>query len=180
MDGKPVTYASIDAYILEFPPEVQEILQTLRTAIQKAAPEAKEKISYQMPIERRWRCCAQGIQRHGQRRGDYRYLGHELRCSIFHPGRRARSCRPCFPEDESPARKQVWLKDSRRLREEVLPRISDACYEDDMRYNAVVATHNELMAKFHALPVCVIEFEGGYFLIFCSHRLDTTAMRTLS
>ncbi|MBP1995744.1 iron chaperone [Paenibacillus eucommiae] len=49
MDGKPVTYASIDAYILEFPPEVQEILQTLRTAIQKAAPEAKEKISYQMP-----------------------------------------------------------------------------------------------------------------------------------
>ena len=77
-------------------------------------------------------------------------------------------------------KQEMYLKDSRRLREEVLPRIGDDCYEDDMRYNAVVATHNELMAKFHALPVCVIEFERGYFLIFCSHRLDTTAMRTLS
>jgi hypothetical protein len=35
----------------------------------------------------------------------------------------------------------------------VLPRIG---YEDDMRHNAVVATHNELMDKFRALLVCVI------------------------
>ena len=77
-------------------------------------------------------------------------------------------------------KQEMYLKDSRRLREEVLPRIGNNCYEDDMRYNAVVATHNELMDKFHALPVCVIEFERGYLLMFCSRRLHTTAMRTLS
>jgi uncharacterized protein YdhG (YjbR/CyaY superfamily) len=41
--------ATIDEYILQFPPEVRKILKKLRTVIKKAAPEAEEKISYQMP-----------------------------------------------------------------------------------------------------------------------------------
>ncbi|BBI35493.1 iron chaperone [Cohnella abietis] len=40
---------SIDEYISQFPPEVQELLQTLRKVIQESAPDAQEKISYQMP-----------------------------------------------------------------------------------------------------------------------------------
>lgn len=39
----------IDEYIAAFPPEIQERLEKLRTTIQKAAPEAQETISYQMP-----------------------------------------------------------------------------------------------------------------------------------
>ena len=41
--------ASIDQYIQGFPEAVQAILQELRSAISLAAPEAIEKISYQMP-----------------------------------------------------------------------------------------------------------------------------------
>lgn len=44
-----ITYSSIDEYISTCAPEVQETLQTLRKVIQEAAPDAKEKISYQMP-----------------------------------------------------------------------------------------------------------------------------------
>lgn len=40
---------SIDEYIGKFKPEVQVILNDLRKAIHESAPEAKEKISYQMP-----------------------------------------------------------------------------------------------------------------------------------
>ena len=39
----------IDEYIAGFPPEVQVILEELRATIKKAAPEAQETISYQMP-----------------------------------------------------------------------------------------------------------------------------------
>lgn len=39
----------IDAYIAQFPSEVQEKLRTLRRIIKEAAPEAEEKISYRMP-----------------------------------------------------------------------------------------------------------------------------------
>jgi uncharacterized protein YdhG (YjbR/CyaY superfamily) len=49
MEGNKNTYESIDEYILLFPPEIQEILKTLRKVIKDAAPDAKEKISYQMP-----------------------------------------------------------------------------------------------------------------------------------
>jgi uncharacterized protein YdhG (YjbR/CyaY superfamily) len=38
-----------DEYIGRFPQEVQEILQELRQTIKQAAPQAKEKISYQLP-----------------------------------------------------------------------------------------------------------------------------------
>jgi len=40
---------AVDRYISTFPAEVQEKLQQLRQAIKKAAPEAEEVISYNMP-----------------------------------------------------------------------------------------------------------------------------------
>lgn len=40
---------NIDQYIAEFPKEIQKILSEVRTIIQKAAPEATEKMSYAMP-----------------------------------------------------------------------------------------------------------------------------------
>lgn len=49
MSEKRATPASIDAYIAGFPTEIQTILQAIRETIRKAAPEAKEKISYQIP-----------------------------------------------------------------------------------------------------------------------------------
>lgn len=49
MKENETSFESIDEYISKFPPEVQEILQTLRRVIRESAPEATEKISYQMP-----------------------------------------------------------------------------------------------------------------------------------
>jgi uncharacterized protein YdhG (YjbR/CyaY superfamily) len=40
---------TIDEYIAGFPPEVQVILEKIRATIKKAAPDAQETISYQMP-----------------------------------------------------------------------------------------------------------------------------------
>jgi uncharacterized protein YdhG (YjbR/CyaY superfamily) len=40
---------TIDEYIAGFPPEVQERLKAIRQVIHEAAPQATEKISYQMP-----------------------------------------------------------------------------------------------------------------------------------
>ncbi|MFH1197876.1 MAG: DUF1801 domain-containing protein [bacterium] len=40
---------SIDEYIIMFPKEIQTKLESLRQTIRKAAPEAEEAISYQMP-----------------------------------------------------------------------------------------------------------------------------------
>jgi uncharacterized protein YdhG (YjbR/CyaY superfamily) len=39
----------IDEYIANFPPDVQEILQRVRTTIREAAPDAEETINYQIP-----------------------------------------------------------------------------------------------------------------------------------
>ncbi len=44
--NKPKT---IDEYISAFPPDVQAILQRIRRTVQRAAPGARETISYQMP-----------------------------------------------------------------------------------------------------------------------------------
>lgn len=44
-----ITYQTIDEYILLFSPNVQEILRNIRKVIQEEAPDATEKISYQMP-----------------------------------------------------------------------------------------------------------------------------------
>ncbi|MFD0619751.1 iron chaperone [Paenibacillus sp. GCM10027629] len=49
MDGNKTTYESIDHYISTFPLDIQEILESIRQVIREAAPEAAEKISYQMP-----------------------------------------------------------------------------------------------------------------------------------
>ena len=49
MEENKVTPQSIDEYILQFPPEIQEILQMLRKVIKESAPDAKEKISWRMP-----------------------------------------------------------------------------------------------------------------------------------
>ena len=40
---------NIDAYIAEFPDEVQQILKKIRMTIRKAAPQAQETISYKIP-----------------------------------------------------------------------------------------------------------------------------------
>lgn len=46
---KTATLQTIDDYIAGFPGEVQAVLQQVRTTVHEAAPEATEKISYQMP-----------------------------------------------------------------------------------------------------------------------------------
>lgn len=45
-------FSSIDEYIGTFPPEIRTLLEELRQAIQRAAPDAEETISYQMPAFR--------------------------------------------------------------------------------------------------------------------------------
>lgn len=46
---KNSTINSIDEYIAQFPEDIQAILQQIRSVIKDAAPDATEKISYQMP-----------------------------------------------------------------------------------------------------------------------------------
>jgi len=49
MESNKVGFVSIDEYIATFPKEIQKVLEELRATIKAAAPEAEEKISYQMP-----------------------------------------------------------------------------------------------------------------------------------
>jgi uncharacterized protein YdhG (YjbR/CyaY superfamily) len=49
MESDSTHYSTIDEYIATFPPETQRLLQEIRATIQSAAPDAVEKISYQMP-----------------------------------------------------------------------------------------------------------------------------------
>lgn len=49
MKSNKAGFSSIDEYIATFPEEIQIILEELRATIKAAAPDAKEKISYQMP-----------------------------------------------------------------------------------------------------------------------------------
>jgi uncharacterized protein YdhG (YjbR/CyaY superfamily) len=44
-----MTHKDIDDYIASFSPEIQTILKKIRAIIRKAAPDAKEKISYRIP-----------------------------------------------------------------------------------------------------------------------------------
>jgi uncharacterized protein YdhG (YjbR/CyaY superfamily) len=46
---KPRKPSDIEGYIAQFPADVQAILKKVRAVIRKAAPQAKETISYQMP-----------------------------------------------------------------------------------------------------------------------------------
>jgi len=49
MEDGGAAYKDIDEYIKSFPPEVRKLLQEMRAVIRAAAPDAVEKISYQMP-----------------------------------------------------------------------------------------------------------------------------------
>src|SRR5688572_26806194 len=49
MKSKKASFNSIDEYMATFPEGVQKIMKQLRKTINAAAPEAEEKISYQMP-----------------------------------------------------------------------------------------------------------------------------------
>lgn len=49
MEKNKTAPATIDAYIEQYPQDVQQILQKIRAVIQEAAPQAEEKISYGMP-----------------------------------------------------------------------------------------------------------------------------------
>ncbi len=49
MRTNQTTPKNIDEYIAGFPNDVQEILEKIRMTIRKAAPDAEEKISYQIP-----------------------------------------------------------------------------------------------------------------------------------
>jgi len=49
MEKQKAGFTSIDEYIASFPADVQERLRQMRAVIREAAPEAQEKISYQMP-----------------------------------------------------------------------------------------------------------------------------------
>lgn len=49
MERNRAGFNSIDEYIATFPADIQKILQEIRATIKAAAPEAEEKISYQMP-----------------------------------------------------------------------------------------------------------------------------------
>lgn len=49
MEGKAASPATIDEYIALFPQDVQVILNRIRAIIREEAPQAQEKISYQMP-----------------------------------------------------------------------------------------------------------------------------------
>jgi uncharacterized protein YdhG (YjbR/CyaY superfamily) len=49
MQSNKVSIGSINEYIATFPEEVQKKLEDIRATIKNAAPEAQEKISYQIP-----------------------------------------------------------------------------------------------------------------------------------
>ncbi len=49
MQSNKTGFTSTDEYIATFPREIQKILEELRATIKGAAPDAEEKISYQMP-----------------------------------------------------------------------------------------------------------------------------------
>jgi Uncharacterized conserved protein len=49
MEANKTQYGTIDEYISQFPPEIQEKLEAVRKVLKESAPEAEERISYQMP-----------------------------------------------------------------------------------------------------------------------------------
>ena len=49
---KAVTAGSMDEYIAGFPKDIQKMLETVRTTIQNAAPDAEEAIKYNIPTFR--------------------------------------------------------------------------------------------------------------------------------
>lgn len=52
MHTNPRAPQTIDEYIADFPPDIQAILEEIRSTIKQVAPAAEEAISYQMPTFR--------------------------------------------------------------------------------------------------------------------------------
>lgn len=50
MKARKRQFETIDEYIKTFPEDVQSILEKMRQTIRRAAPEAEEAISYQIPV----------------------------------------------------------------------------------------------------------------------------------
>ena len=44
-----IKYNNVDAYIADFPEDIQKLLEQVRATIRKSAPEAEETISYAIP-----------------------------------------------------------------------------------------------------------------------------------
>ena len=49
MEEKTVKPSTVDEYIAQFPEDIRKILEAIRSVIKESAPDAEEKISYQMP-----------------------------------------------------------------------------------------------------------------------------------
>ena len=49
MKTDQTTSKNIDDYIIDFPPDVQVVLEKIRATIRKAAPDAEEAIKYRLP-----------------------------------------------------------------------------------------------------------------------------------
>ena len=49
METSPTAIETIDAYIAQFPADIQQLLQNIRALIHETAPEASEAIKYAMP-----------------------------------------------------------------------------------------------------------------------------------
>ncbi|MGG6313329.1 iron chaperone [Paenibacillus macerans] len=49
MEDNKSGFATIDEYMVQYPPDIQDKLQQIRQVIRESAPDATEKISYQMP-----------------------------------------------------------------------------------------------------------------------------------
>lgn len=49
MKKECVSHKNIDDYIASFPPDIQAILEKIRTTVRKAAPDAEESITYRIP-----------------------------------------------------------------------------------------------------------------------------------
>lgn len=49
MENEKLIFKTVDAYIASFPETIQKVLHDIRETIHTAAPQAVEKISYQMP-----------------------------------------------------------------------------------------------------------------------------------
>ena len=49
MDNNQAGFNSMDEYIATFPEEIRKILEEIRATVRAVAPDAQEKISYQMP-----------------------------------------------------------------------------------------------------------------------------------
>lgn len=49
MKESNIVIETIDAFIAQYPPEIQDVLQKIRQTIHEAVPEANEKIAYGIP-----------------------------------------------------------------------------------------------------------------------------------